>query len=471
MKRERGTLLFFAMMGMELSWRYAWANFLTTSVFHRHFPFLEAIVIFALAAILTLVSRGTGWRIISILTIQVFGFLLASLRMVYLFNSWYHPTAKEAPFIEFFNTPKGPLEWFYLILVLFLILVFWAGGVTFSRRSRDYVAFCSRFDLGIAAFTLLFLTKFIVLYKGGIKIDDPLSQLLFFSFFIFSLLGMGLARGRATSAKNFLPGYQGIGMILSFTAVVILFGVGLVLFFLPYLTLAAEASYGLIKAATKPLTPVLIHILRFLFMGQVVRPEPTSSSVDTGLREWTPPGESSWWAELLEKMITWVFGGLLGFTVFVGFCVALFFLFRWLLSRSPSSPRRQTPCHLFVGWLKKLQVLLVSLRRWMIQRREGHKAAVQLFAALRTWGRRSGLPHVANETPLEYGLRLKRQFPRLAEEIELIIEALIREVYAETILTDRERVTARSAWHRLRNPRHWPSRFKRWLLQPQSHVI
>ncbi len=46
-----------------------------------------------------------------------------------------------------------------------------------------------------------------------------------------------------------------------------------------------------------------------------------------------------------------------------------------------------------------------------------------------------------------------------------------KEVYAETTLTEGEWVEAKSAWHRLRSPSHWPSRLKTWFLQPQPTVI
>jgi hypothetical protein len=466
MKRGNGALLFFATAGMELNWRYAWATFLTTSILHQAFPFPEAIATFALAAAITLLSKGKGWRVVYIAGIQVFGFMLAALRMVHVLNSWSHFIVSQTWLIEFFNTPKSPLEWLTLILLLFLTLMFWAGGVTFARRSMTYSNLCSRFDLGIAAFALLFLTKFLVLYKGGIKIEDPLSQLFFIPFLIFSLLSIGLVRSQTTSPRDFLPGYQGIGVILSFTTVVLLFGTGLVLFFLPYLTLAADKGYGILKTAAKPLGPVFVAILRFIFMGGAIRPEPVSGPTEGGAGEFITPTESSWWMEFFGKILVWIFGSLLGVILIIVCCVALFYLFRWLLSRTPVSQRRQTTGHLISLWLERLRILLASCWTWIIRRVKGYEGAVQLYTALRIWGRHSGLPHLLSETPIEYGLRLKHRFPSLKEEIELIIKAFNQEVYGEIILTDRPWVEARSAWRRLRSPRHWPSRLKTWFMKP-----
>jgi hypothetical protein len=467
MKRGKGTLLSFAIVGMELSWRYAWATFLTTSILHQSFPFPEAIAIFVLAAAITHFSKGKGWRIVYSVGIQIVGFLLAASRTVYLFNARSSSFLSQTWLIEFFNTPRSPLEWFNPILVLCLTLMFWLGGITLARRSTAYSTLCSRFDLGIAAFTLLFLTKFLVLYKGGIKIEDSISQLLFFPFFIFSLLGIGLVRRQTTSPKEFLPGYRGIGVILSFGVVVVLFGTALVLFFLPYLTLAAEGGYSILKTAAKPLGPVLVSILRFIFARGTIRPEPSSGSTKGGAEELMSPAESGSWMEVFEKILGWVFGGILGFTVLVVSCVALFFLFRWLLSRTPMTQRRHGTWYSILLWIEELRAFLLARWKWMVRRAKGYKSAVQLYTALRIWGRHSGLPPLVSETPLEYGLRLKHRFPSLTGEIELIIEAFHREVYAETALAEKQLSQIRFAIRRMQSPRHWPSRLKGWFLGPQ----
>jgi hypothetical protein len=454
------------MVGMELGWLYAWATFLTTSILNRSFPFPEAIAAFVLAAALTLLVKGKGWRIIYILGIQVFGCILAALRIVYVFNSWSYSFLNQAWLIEFFNKPRDPLEWLNLILILFLTLMLWVGGVTLARRSTAYSTLCSRFDLGIAAFALLFLTKFLLLARGGIRIEDPISQLFLFPFFVFSVLAIGLVRNQSTAQRDFLPGYQGIGVILSFIVVVLLFGTGLVLFFLPYLTLAAETGYAILKTAAKPLAPIFVSILRFIFMGKAIRSEPSSGSTKGGTGDLISPTESSWWIELLEKILAWVLGGVFGLMVLVISGLALFFLFRWLFSRTSLVQRRERTGHSILWWIERLRLFLLSCWKWVIRRGKGHEGAVQLFTALLSWGRHSGLPHFLSETPREYGLRLKNRFPSLKKEIESIIEAFNQQVYGELILNEQQLAIAESAWRRLRSPFYWPSRLKTWLLRP-----
>jgi hypothetical protein len=471
MKRGKGALLFFTTAGMELSWRYAMATFLTTPILNRPFPFPEAITTFALAAAITLLSKGKGWRIVSIAGIQVFGFILATLRIVYTFNSGSHPFVSQDWFIEFFNTPRNPLEWLTLILIFFLALMFWAGGVTLARRSMTYSKLCSRFDLGLAAFFLLFLVELVLLLKGGIKIDDPIYPLLIFPFFVFSLLSIGMIRNRSTGARDFLPGYQGIGVILSFTVVILLFCTGLVLFFLPYFTLAADVGYGILKAGAKPLGPVLVSILRFIFMHGAIRPEPSAGPTKGGAENLIAPVETSWWMEFFEKILVWIFGSLIGLILIIVSCIALFYLVRWLLSRTSAPQTRQSSWHLFLSWLYGLRVFLISSWKRLARKAKGYKRAAELYTALRIWGRHSGLPHLLSETPLEYGLRLKHRFPGLKKEVGLIIEAFQQEVYAEIILNEQQWTIAKSAWRRLRSPIHWPSRLKSWFLGSELSVF
>jgi hypothetical protein len=309
------------------------------------------------------------------------------------------------------------------------------------------------------------------LYKGGIKIEGPLSQLFLFPFFIFGLLAIGLVRNQTTAQRDFLPGYRGIGVILSFTIVILLLGTGLVLFFLPYLTLAAEAGYGIVKIAAKPFGPVLISILRFMFARGTIRPEPSSAPTDRGAEGLITPAGTSAWAEFFEKILVWIFGSLLGMILIVVCCVALFFLFRWLLSRTPVLQKRQGFRYAILSWIEGLRTFLHACWKWMIHRIQGYKGAVQLYAALRIWGRHSGLPHSLSETPIEYGLRLKNRFPSLRKEVDSIIEAFHQEVYAETTLSEKQLSQVQLALRRMRNPAHWPSRLKSWFLQPDPAVF
>ena len=65
---------------------------------------------------------------------------------------------------------------------------------------------------------------------------------------------------------------------------------------------------------------------------------------------------------------------------------------------------------------------------------KGFEGASQVYAKLLNWGRRSGLPHLLAETPMEYGCRLRQRFPSMRSEIGMIIDAFNHEVYGEIVL-------------------------------------
>jgi len=466
MKSQREGLLFLAGGGMELSWLYAWATFIMASILHRPFPLPEAIGTFALATVLTLVVRGRGWRVILILGLQVFGFLLATSRIVHVFFYGSHPFFDQLWLLECFRQPKDPLEWFILVIILFFTLLLWVGGVSLARRSAAYLTVCTRFDLGVAAFFCLLLIKFLLLVRGGIDIQDPTPELLLFPFFVFSLLAIGMARNRSSAQRDFLSGYQGIGVIVSFTVVVLAFGAGLVLLFLPYLSVAADMGYGVLKSAAAPLGPILVSIIRFLFIHSRSRPGTASPSSGSDEAEFVSSTESSWWTELFEKVFSWGFLGL-GVLIALILCgLGMWYLFRWLFSRTTKSRKTQIQWSLISLWAALLWSALLHFRDKIVRRVKGYRSAVQLYSALLNWGRHSGLPHFLSETPTEYGVRLRHQFPTLNREIGLIAETFNKEVYGEILLDEQQFTMAKLAWRRLRSPIHWPSRFKSWFFQP-----
>jgi hypothetical protein len=466
MSMDRGRLLFFAQGGMELSWLYAWATFLMTSIVHQPFPLPEAIGTFLLAAALTLVVRGMGLRVILVLGLQVLGFLLAASRIVYTMNYRAYPYFGQGWLVEFLGRTRDPLEWLILVIILILALLFWLGGAALARRSTAYLTICSRFDLGVTAFFCLLLVKFLLLVKGGIQVRDPAPELLLFPFFIFSLLGIGLARNRSSARRDFLAGYRGVGVLASFAVVVLAFGAGLVLLFMPYLSAAAGVGYGVLKSAAGPLSPILVRVLRFLFVGARLRQEPASSSPGGDETGFISSGESSWWSELVEKVLGW---GLLGLGVVIGIilcALGMWYLLRWLFSRTPGGERGHIRWQSALWWAQRLWAVLVMGLQRAVQGLRGYRDAVQLYRALLKWGRRSGLPHHLSETPVEYGSRLRMRFPYLGGEIGGIVEAFNLAVYGEMRLDDEQMTLAKLAWRRLRSPRYWPSRMKSWFLQP-----
>jgi hypothetical protein len=289
--------------------------------------------------------------------------------------------------------------------------------------------------------------------------------LLLFPFFIFSLLAIGLARNSSSERRDFLAGYRGVGMLLSFTVVALAFGAGLMLLFMPYLSAAAEAGYGVLKSAAGPLLPVLERVLLFLF-GRIGQQEPLFPSFDRGEAEYFPSGESSGWNQILG----W---GLFGPVLLIGliFCaLGMWYLLRWLFSKTSKEERDYIHWQLALLWAQRLWAALGRGLKRAVQRLRGYQDAVQLYRAFLKWGRLSGLPHLLSETPVEYGSRLKKQFPSLTAEIGGIVESFNLVVYGEVALNDAQLAVARLSWKRLRSPRYWPARLKSWFFQEKRYI-
>ena len=466
MKKDRGILLFLAHGGMELSWRYAWATFLTTSIVHRPFPLPEALGTFSLAAVLYLVVRGIGLRVIAVLGIHILGFLLAASRLIYTFSYRAYAYFDKRWLLAFLSESRDSLQWLILVIILLIALLLWLAGVALARRSTAYQITCIRFDYGVAAFFCLFIFKSMLLIKGGIAVRDSAPVMLVFPFFIFSLLAIGLARSRSSEPRDFLAGYRGIGVLVSFTLVVLTFGTGLVLFCMPYLSATAEAGYGVLKSAVGPLGPIVVRILLFLFR-KPLRQEPLAPEHEDEAQH-IFSAESSWWSEWGQEVLGW---GLLCLVLLIGliFCaVGTWYLLRWLLSRTSKEERKPIDWQRAFLWVQRMWAALGMGLKWALQRLKGYRDAVQLYRAFLKWGRRSGLPHLLSETPGEYGSRLGKRFPTLAGEIGEIVEAFNLAVYGEVVLEATQLTAARLSWKRLCSPRHWPVRLKSWFYGVRS---
>jgi hypothetical protein len=465
----RKNMLWYLVTGaMELSWLFAWAMFSGVATMHRPFPFFETIIAFAAAGFITHVSAGKGWRIVQILGLQIFGFACAALMIIHRLYYGSFSLLDRGWLLALFNGPGGAQEWLILLVNVFLMLIVWAGGVTLARRPKAYYVTCNRFDFGLAAFFALFLTKLIALAKGGMVIDDSLSVLFVFPFFLFSLLSIAMVRIEDSAAKAFLPGYRGVGVIASFIVIVLLGAGGLVLFFLPGLTAAAQMGYRVLKVAGGPLGYIFVTVVRFMFMPRSSRPDASAES--SGGINWDliKAGPHSWWVELLEKVLGWGLWGFVLLALLVVAGIAAFLALKWLFSRTSMGGQRQQRRNSVSSWLETLWALLVSSYRKALRGAKGYQKAAELYSALLGWAGRSGLSHARSETPLEFGTRLNGRFPNLKPQIELIISGFNQEVYGEAVLSGTQLANLRSAWRVLRSPLHWPLRVKSWIFRPGS---
>jgi hypothetical protein len=458
MKTDRGVLLFLARGAMELCWLYACATFLITAILQHPFPLPEAIGTFFLATALSRLVRGMGLRVVSILALHTTGFLLAASRLIYTLNYRAYSYFSKAWMTEFLGKTRDSRECLILVIILIFALVFWIAGVAFAKGSTTHLSVCTRFDYGVTAFFCLFILKSLLLVKGGIEVENTAPVFLLFPFFFFSFLAIGLTRNIDKKQRNFLAGYRGVGMFLSFTAVVFVIGAGLVLFFMTYMSAAAETGYGILKAEVGPLLPVLERVL-FILFGKLPEHNAFVPPPDRDKPEYVPSGESSGWSEDL----VW---GIFGLLILIGliFCaLGVWRLMRWLLLRTPKEERKHIDWRLVLLWAQRLWAALNKGFNWSVQRLKGYRDAVQIYIAFLKWGRRSGIPHRLSETPGEYGSRVQMRFPSLSGEIGMIVETFNLVVYAELNLEEEQITRVKLSWKRMRSARYWPARMKSWF--------
>ena len=470
MKSGKGTVLILACLGMEIAWRYVWASFLTLAFIQRHFPLPEALAAFVLAALVTHISRQKKWRVIQAAMLHVAGFLFIAGLITFSAGYTDVPFFSTAWLADLLRHLQGPQQWFILLLIFFCQLLFWLGGHRLMKSPIRYTSVYIQFDKGLGAFFLLFLIILLLQVKGGVVVAYPTAAWMVFAFFIFSMLSIGLTRVPRDGRKSFRAGYRGIGVILIFTSIVALSCAVLVLLFLPQLTHMAEATRIVVKETTAPMGPVAVQIIRFIFQsrkfddgsGNAVTSAPDAPGIQA-----SPAGG---FEGTFEFVIGWGLIAMLGLGAIIVLWSLGKYLLAWLLKRSTTDVEQ----YQMLNWLLKLfsELLRIPLTAWngLLHLLKRFDSAIPVYRGILDWGRRSGLPPIPSETPIEYGRRLSHYFPQLKEEIKVIIETFNMEVYGSIVIDQQLLGRILSARRSFQNPRHWPARIKTWLAQPPQQI-
>lgn len=463
MSPTRAGILMLSSGAMALIWRFALANYISLAAMERPYPLPEALLALGLAAVVTAFTHQRGWRIIAVAGIQVCVATLVVLRTVFVYRGGSSPFLSHVWLSELIDNTPEAVEWLRLILVAGLAVGFWFGGWFLSRTRERLQSHYSRFDIGLAFFFILFVSKLVVWHKTGIEIPDPLASPLAIAFMAFALLTVGLTRRPASVHAHFISGRQTLGMLLSIILMVVLLSIGALLLFLPYMTLLAEAGLAVLKQVGTPIGAVLLAIVKFMFTPRHIRPTPSAPPAGPSVTLTDGAPASGGWMDLALTIVSYSVAGL---TALLGLAAAVLLvglLVRRLWARTPGTSKRKPDLAPAALWtivgtaLRRFPALLKKIMGGLL--REPPTDGAQLFAALSTWGRRSGIPRRHYETPLEYGRRLRQRFPRVTTEIEVLVELFNQEVYGAIVIDRTRLIIARTAWRSLRSPRHW-----RWRL-------
>jgi hypothetical protein len=469
MKSGKGILLILSHSGMEIFWRYAWVCLLMLAFMQRSFPLTEALAAFAAAALITRISRQKKWRRIQAAICHFAGFILIAglitFRVCFADASFFS-TAWLADLLRRLHELN---QWFITLLLFFCQLLFWLGGHRLMKNRIHYTSVCIQFDKGLGAFFLLFLIILVVQGKGGVVIAYPTAAWMVFAFFIFSMLSIGLARVPGDGRKSFRAGYGGIGVILIFTSIVALSCAVLVLFFLPQLTSMAEATRIVLKETTEPMGPVVVQIIRFIFQSRKFDDGSGNSVGGTPDAPGIHSSPGGGFEGTFEMVIGWGLIAMLG----LGAAIILWglgkYLMAWLLKRNTTDVKQYHLLERFFRFISAILAIPVMAWSAMLSFFKRFDSAVPVYRGMLGWGRRSGLPALQSETPMEYGQRLSQHFPQLSEDIKIIIETFNIEVYGSIAIDQLLLARILSARRTMQSPRHWPARIKIWFAQqPQQ---
>ena len=301
-------------------------------------PYLQAISAFWLAAILTFLSRGLGWRIFQILLLHLFGLAVAVLRVLYVFYIQATlPFFDRSWLLGIFSSAEGALEIFILFIVIFFSAFFYFAGVALSRRFRRLmsISFARRLDLGIGVFISLLLLNI------GFGSTNLMTTFFLYPFFFFGMLALSLARSRREGQKEYLPGQRWVGLTLTFSIAVFAFAAGIILLLLPYLTIAAETGLTAMKWVFRPLFySFLLPILKFMFGARPMQSPPESMGVAGDSAAMMPDAvPESFLGKLFAKILGYGISGLAGLVLLVAAGIAGWGsgAFCLLFSRSPQT--------------------------------------------------------------------------------------------------------------------------------------
>jgi len=463
-KPGKKALLILSCGGMEITWRYAWAFFLTLLILNRSFPLPETLVVFGMASLVTLAAGYKNWRLYQSLSLHIAGFTIAWLLSAHRFFYRHMPLSSTSWIADWFKQLQELQQGLIQLLFFACLLLFWLGARAMVKRQNSYFPVCFQFDKGLGALFLLLLIKFMVQEKGGILLEDPVTGYLLFAFFTFSLIAISLSRNQSKVEKAFRSGYHSIGIVLGFVSIVFISSAVLALLLLPYLTLMADSAQSVLKETAAPMGPVVENWIRFIFsIGRRRRDSNLFGTSDAIGDQLYPDSEIGW-----AQGLGWILLGVIGL-IALGFCGYLIrLLIRWLLKRNTIDKSKQPPMTLLTGLFAIIGAIFQLAWNGLLFLLKRIDSAAAVYAGMLRWGRRSGLPAVACETPVEYGERLKQWFPRLKTEIEMIIEAFNREIYGQIPPDKRALTGIQSAQGRMRNPRHWPSRMRAWFAAPSE---
>ena len=434
-----------ACCGMELCWLCAWANFLAVSTTQITFPLGMFCVAFFMALFISYFFRAKRYRLIWFVLGHILGLGLMIWAVVF--------PGTDRVF------PGTIYEWYQMVLIAAVVCLFWYKGAKLSSRQMSYQTICNYFDLGISLLFVLLIIKMLIQLKGGIDIQESFTLYMMGGYFFFSLIALFFSQNTTTRKKYYMEGFRVYGVLISVVIVLLFCGMVMIFILLPFMTSFAESGYIVLKQAAGPLSPYLIAILRFIFA-------PRNHPADIGMSRQNP--------DITDPNITltqgytgWADNLFFSGTLAILFLICVFMtgyiaykIFKFLMSKQSLQPSGKEEPAFFLVLIRWLVLLFNSFKMALLALFGKVEDAKKGFIKLISWGRKSGMPKLPNETPAEYAQRLQQQFVPLENEIKTIIHAFHLETYGEMRLDQTKISQIAKALKTIHSPFFWTLRLK-----------
>jgi uncharacterized protein DUF4129 len=452
---------------MDLCWLKAFSAFILYAIFKYHVPLIFVLFIYCMGIITNRFCFSRQRMRIQVFAVKLVAFPASVLMATHYFLFQHNHNAFPLSLSQLFICQKTFVEWGLPFMIILLAGVIWKRSTIHVVKPLNLENVYHRLDLGIAMLLGLMIVKLLLFAKFGIIIVYPDLKYLFVPFFLFGLLTIGLMLSTEKKSRFYAPGFQKIGVALSFAVVMLSGGLALVFLFHSQLIASAVAVSGVLKKAGPPLEGAIVWLARLLWSRRRNDELPASSMPDIqnshgNLRDGSM--ETGW----LMEVVKW---GAIAMGVLV-LLVALYFLIRYLVGflfgkTGSRNFKDSEPFNLW-EWINRLKLFMSRLFNRIAVLTKGIDSATALFKALVSWGRRSGIPYQMSDTPREYGARLTASFPALETQIETIVHLVYQAVYGGKALNSHQISEGKKAKRKMTHPKFWKDRIKTWVLSPKN---
>ena len=354
MKKGGGsTLMHVFEAGMELCWLQAWAAFVLHALFDYQVPLLFILSVYGGGVLTNRFCYSRRRLRLQVYLLKAILFPAAFLGATHFFLFQYNHNDVPGQFSRMFGAHDPFMDWCLILVVLLVAGVTWWRSTVHVLKPLSHENVYLRLDLGIAAFFSLLILKLMLFGRFDVTISYPDLKYLFFPFFLFGLLTIGLMLSDGNGNRQYASGFGRMGIALSLGAVVVSGGLGMVVLFHSQMTASAQGLSRILKKAGPPLEGAIIWLGRWVWASKrndVVPPPSAADDPESYAQLAKGAVETGW----LTGVLKWGTMALLVLTLLFLIYLLLRYLLKFLLTRTDSRHVRNTRAFDFPRWLKRL---------------------------------------------------------------------------------------------------------------------